>query len=303
MEKRYHRPDGSIVWVHLSVSPTAKTGEPILHHIAVVEDITQRKHAEQRLLEMNSTLEARVHERTSQFEAANRELEGEIGERRRIEAQLRISLEEKDTLLREIHHRVKNNLAVVSGLFYLETTRVTDERSRHVLQEAQHRIRSMAMVHEELYKSDNLAAVSFPDYLRALVTYLLQSYTATSGKLTVEMQLDNLLLDADTAVPTGLIFTELLTNCLKHAFPGDRRGTVSVYLIADADGRHLLRVTDDGVGVAPELDVENAGTLGWRLARALTRQLEGSLMVRGTGSGTEAVLLFPHKGTKGGVAT
>lgn len=274
MEKRYRRRDGSIVWVNLTVSSTWNRGQRADHHIAVVEDITTRKQAETALRSWNQTLEARVEERT---------------------LQLRESLEEKETLLREIHHRVKNNLAVVSSLLYLAAARSDDGRAAHVLRESQDRVRSMALVHEELYRSGNLGAISFSDYVSRLLHYVLQSYGGGSPRIRTRLEIREVQLDADSAVPCGLILTELFTNALKHAFPDGRSGTIAVTLQNSDDGCHRLLVSDDGVGIAPGVEIDTAPTLGWRLVRSLTRQLDGTFTIRRTASGTEAALLFPAK--------
>jgi PAS domain S-box-containing protein len=274
IEKRYRRRNGSMVWVNLTVSPTWKPGERPDFHIAIIEDITARKHFEAQLRDMNQALEARVRERTSQLEAA---------------------LEEKETLLREIHHRVKNNLAVISGLLYLEASNVQDEQVLRLLEESQHRVRSMAMVHEKLYRSGNLSAVNCRDYLEALVIYLVQSYSSTSARVRVETNVDELYLDADTAVPCGLILTELLTNSLKHAFPADRSGTIGITL-RNSNGHHILSVSDDGVGLERHEEIESPSTLGLRLVHSLTRQLDGTIAFRATPPGLHAVLQFPSRG-------
>ncbi len=274
MEKRYYRSDGSTVWVNLTVSPTWQAGERPQHHIAIIEDITQRKQAEQRLVHANQTLEERVRERTTE---------------------LQHSLEEKDTLLREIHHRVKNNLAVVSSLFYLESSRTTDAHTMGVLRDAQHRVKSMAMVHEELYRSRNLAAVEAPEYLTSLTEYLLRSYANVSTGVKLKTEVERLRLDVDTAVPCGLILTELLTNCFKHAFPRGRFGTITVSLRQDDEAGVVLTVHDNGVGIGDHVALDNASSLGWRLVGSLSKQLDGTFGIRRTETGTEARLTFPMK--------
>ena len=273
MEKRYHRRDGSAVWVNLTVSPTWQASERPQHYIAIIEDITQRKQAEQRLVQANQSLEERVRERTAALEQ---------------------SVQEKDTLLREIHHRVKNNLAVVTSLFYLESNRTTDQRAMSVLLDAQHRVKSMAMVHEELYRSRNLAAVEAPVYVKSLTEYLLRSYANVSTGITVKTDVENLRLDVDTAVPCGLILTELLTNCFKHAFPRGRSGAITVSL-QQREAAVVLTVRDNGVGIGDHVTIANASSLGWRLVSSLSKQLDGTFEMRRTDGRTEAWLMFPVK--------
>jgi two-component sensor histidine kinase len=150
----------------------------------------------------------------------------------------------------------------------------------------------MALVHEVLYRSGNLAAIDFPDYADRLVKYLLPSYGAVSDRVRVELRMDPLSVDTDAAIPCGLILTELLTNALKHAFPDGRSGTIVVALDRGQDGDHWLVVRDDGIGIPPELSADNASTLGWRLVRSLTRQVEGTFAITRTNPGTEAALRF-----------
>jgi two-component sensor histidine kinase len=295
MEKRYCRKDGSTLWVNLTVSPTWKDGQRPRSHIAIVEDITRRKQAEQRLVHVNQTLEERVRDRTAQLVTINGELEGEVRQRQRIEVELRQSLEEKDTLLREIHHRVKNNLAVVSSLFYLESTRLADAHTIGVLTDARHRVRSMAMVHEELYRSRNLDGIEAPAYLQSLTEYLLRSHPIASTRVAVATDIDMLRLNADAAIPCGLILTELLTNCFKHAFPSDRTGTITVTFRPQGDDRVILAVSDDGGGIAPGTSIDNGSSLGLRLVRSLARQLDGTFAIESRQCGTEARVTFPAK--------
>ena len=213
--------------------------------------------------------------------------------RREAEAALRASLEEKETLLREIHHRVKNNLAVVCSLFYLESTYAQDERVVVLLQEAQDRVRTMALVHESLYRSENLAAVNFGDYTRSLLESLFRSYGSLSQRVHLRTDLEGVLLTVETAIPCGLILNELVTNCLKHAFPAAQTGEICVRLRRQEDGRCLLSVTDTGIGVPPDLNTQKGLSLGLRILRSLTGQLEGKLEIYPTNPGTEARLSFP----------
>ena len=153
----------------------------------------------------------------------------------------------------------------------------------------------MALVHEELYRSGNLGAIGFSDYVSRLLHYVLQSYGGGSPRIRTRLEIREVQLDADSAVPCGLILTELFTNALKHAFPDGRSGTIAVTLQNSDDGCHRLLVSDDGVGIAPGVEIDTAPTLGWRLVRSLTRQLDGTFTIRRTASGTEAALLFPAK--------
>jgi PAS domain S-box-containing protein len=287
------RKSGTTFPVEISINPVQTANGPCV--LSAIADITERRRLETTLRDINQILERRVGDRTAALEASNRQLEGQIRERQRVEEQLRGSLQEKETLLREVHHRVKNNLAVVSSLLYLEASRASDDHTLRILHEAQQRVQSMAMVHEELYRSGNLAAIDLRDYLERLLRYLLHCYSSASGRIDVRTDMDRLLLDPDRAVPCGLIFTEVLTNTLKHAFPHGRAGTIHVRLHRAANGHHVLTVGDNGIGLAPGLDVERASTLGWRLVQGLSRQLDGAFAIRDADPGTEAVLQFPGR--------
>jgi two-component sensor histidine kinase len=211
-----------------------------------------------------------------------------VAEGRRIQDQMTLSLREKEVLLREIHHRVKNNLQVVSSLLSLQADRVpADAEVAHLVAESQSRIRSMALVHESLLQSATMASIEMRPYARRL-TEELGASCAPSGRVRIELAADDLRLGIDRAVPCGLILNELITNALKHAFPGDRAGVVRV--VVRGDSRRLtLSVEDDGVGLPDGADPAEARTLGLRLVQALAEQLGGTLAV-GRGPGTRIEL-------------
>ena len=203
-------------------------------------------------------------------------------------ADLRKSLVEKDSLLKEIHHRVKNNLQIVSSLLRLQASRVASPDTRTVLMDMEGRIHSMALVHEHLYLSENLAAVDLATYLRQLCNYLYHSLILIPGSVQLHLDISHVALPIDQAIPCGLLVNELVSNAFKHAFPNGRHGQLWVCLkpLADAGG-WLLRVADDGVGLPPGLDLAHISSLGLKLASDLSRQLAAQLTL---GSGPGAVL-------------
>jgi PAS domain S-box-containing protein len=219
----------------------------------------------------------------------------DITERKRAEEQVLASLHEKEVLLKEIHHRVKNNLAVISSLFYLQSTYAHDEQSVLMFRESQDRVRSMALVHESLYRSENLAEVDFGEYARSLATNLFRSYSLPPNNVRLKTDIEQVTLSIETAVPCGLILNELISNCLKHAFPSSRQGEVRLNLRVEPEGRCRLRVSDDGVGMPEGLDVMNTRTLGMRLVRSLISQIDGDIEFHNHQPGTEAELTFPLK--------
>ncbi|MBI5383909.1 MAG: response regulator [Verrucomicrobia bacterium] len=215
----------------------------------------------------------------------------DIAERKRGEERLRASLREKETLLREVHHRVKNNLQVISSLVSLQADGLADAGLQALFQEVCHRVRSMALVHEKLYQSVDLARVNFGDYARELMDYLVRSH-GTAARVTWRIEADPVPLDIEKATPCGLILNELATNALKHAFRGRDRGEIAVELRHGSDGEVRLRLADDGVGLPPGLDWRRAGSLGLRLVQLLAGQLNGKVET-GVGPGTEFRVSFP----------
>ncbi len=218
----------------------------------------------------------------------------DITDRKQVDL-LRRALEEKETLLREIHHRVKNNLQVVSSLLNLQAARIVDSTALAIFSESRARVRSIALLHEKLYRSVDVATVDMESYLTDLVGELRRTYPA-GGRLLVKFEIDGVKLGLDAAVPCGLIANELFTNVLKHAFVGRPKtepGHVIVRMTA-SEGMTELAMIDDGVGVeAAIVERDDGTTLGLRLVRTLARQLEGALVVRSSSTGTVATLRFP----------
>jgi two-component sensor histidine kinase len=218
----------------------------------------------------------------------NQAMETEIEQR--VE-QIRASLREKETLLKEIHHRVKNNLQVISSLLSLQSDRLADTMVRKLFLDARDRVRSMALVHEKLYNSQNLARVELGEYTRSLMNDLLQGHAALASKVRLRIEQDSVLVPVDVAIPCGLILNELATNALKHAFRERAEGEIAIETRRLADGRIRIVFSDDGDGLPPEIDWRSADTLGLRLIRMLTDQLGGtSELDNGQGTRFELVL-------------
>ncbi len=215
----------------------------------------------------------------------------DVTERRRSEERIKASLEEKEVLLKEIHHRVKNNLQVISSLLNLQSSYFSDDAAHRMFRDSQNRIKSMALMHEQLYCSGDMAMVDFKGYVDGLLKGLVRSYGMPPG-VTLDVDIGDVSFGMDTAIPCGLIINELLSNALKHAFPAGKRGRVDVSLHpADAGGYELV-VKDTGVGLPEDLDFREAGTLGLRLVRTLAEgQLEGSVEMK-TNGGTEVRVRF-----------
>ena len=215
----------------------------------------------------------------------------DITERKEAEDQLRLSLQEKEVLLKEIHHRVKNNMQVISSLLDLQSAQITDPLVRAPFLDSQNRIKSMALIHERLYQSPDLARIDFTNYLQLLVPRLFDSYQTTDQQVSLKIQAEEVSLEVSQAIPCGLIINELVANALKHAFPKGRQGELCLRLEKSPDDEILLVVEDNGVGLPEGVDLGHSSTLGLQLVQVLTRQLKGSVAVHRS-AGTRFELRF-----------
>jgi two-component sensor histidine kinase len=206
-------------------------------------------------------------------------------EQRHADEQIRAALEEKEVLLKEVHHRVKNNLQVISSLLYLQANSLSDGAAREVLRDTRERVNSIALVHEQLYRSANFSAIDFGEHLRELAANVAYSHGAERRGIALEMKVMEVNLQLDVAIPASLIFNELLSNAFKHAFPGNRTGRVEVTLYQNGSDDLVLRVSDDGAGLPDGLDWNRPATLGLKIVRNLTEQIHGRIDVAaGAGS-------------------
>jgi PAS domain S-box-containing protein len=218
----------------------------------------------------------------------------DITERIAFEERLKASLREKEVLLKEVHHRVKNNMQIISSLLRLQSDQVSHPEVQGVFQESQNRIRSMALVHEMLYQSPDLASISLAAYLKNLVNGLFRSFRVDTHQVALALEVADLPLGIDLALSCGLIINELVSNSLKHAFPDNRRGEVSISARRVAPEELLLTVRDTGVGLPPDLDIRKTSSLGLRLVTLLVGQINGSLELDGP-PGATFVIRFPVK--------
>jgi PAS domain S-box-containing protein len=201
----------------------------------------------------------------------------DITERRRAEEAVQAALREKEVLLKEVHHRVKNNMQVISSLFSLQADHIEDAEARRILKEGQARVRSMALVHEKLYQSGNLSKIDFGGYLQSLAVHLFQAMAVDEGQVRLEEDLGEVSLDINAAVPCGLLANELISNALEHAFSGGQRGVIRLGLRRLADGDVELRVADDGAGFPEGLDFRLTQSLGLQIVNLLVSQLDGTI--------------------------
>jgi PAS domain S-box-containing protein len=279
------RKDGSRFWASFVITALHDAHGELQGFAKVTRDITERREAEQALEAANEQLEHRVAERTAELQALNTRLEA--------------SLREKEVLLKEIHHRVKNNLQVVSSLLSMQSATVQNPAVHDFVQESERRIQAMALVHATLYQGSDVAHFQLAAYVEALSQQLARAYGVDPGRIILQSQVEGVVLPPDTAIPCGLILSELLSNCLKHAFPGGAVGDVSVTLTNTAD--HLaLRVSDNGCGFPEHLDFRHTESLGLQLVCALTEQLQGTIALERDGGTAFTVTVPLPSGPEGG---
>jgi two-component system, sensor histidine kinase PdtaS len=252
------RKDGTEVPIEIGLNPLdTSEGHFVLSSIA---DITERKRADEGLRALNAELEQRVGARTSE-------------------------LNERESLLQEIHHRVKNNLQVISSLINMQIRGIDEGSSRIALRDCQSRLETMAEIHEMLYQSDNYAQVPFAKYAKNLTTRVLSASGTSTSTIALKFELEELSLPVEQAIPCGLILNELVANSIKHAFLNDTSGTICVELRQVLDHSVFLAVSDSGIGISPPLDLEALSSLGVQLVMTLVEQLEGQLeIIRQPGS-------------------
>ncbi len=238
-ESRTTRKDGTVLWTSSTVTPVYSNAGELQNIVVIDADITLRKNMEQ---------------------------------------QIRESLEEKNILLKEIHHRVKNNLQIIVSLFNLQSAFIHDKESNKVIREGQDRIRSMALIHDRFYQSDGTSRIDFDDYIKRLCDTIFQSQRADKNKISLVIDADKISLDIDTAVPCGLIINELVSNAIKHAFP-DRNGVIKVTFKMNESDKHVLIISDNGIGLPDNIDFSNSESLGIQLVNVLTDQIDGKLYI------------------------
>ena len=202
----------------------------------------------------------------------------DITNRKHAEEEIKRSLREKETLLAEIHHRVKNNMQIISSLLSLQSKDIEDERALSLIKNCEDRIRSMSLVHEKLYLSEDLSSIDFHDYMKDLSARLFQVHRVDSRVLSFSSQIKDVSFNIETAIPLGLIINELISNALKHAFPEGKKGSIAVELTQDKKREeYILTVTDDGIGFPEVTDYRNTETFGLQLVDMLTEQFHGTM--------------------------
>jgi PAS domain S-box-containing protein len=214
----------------------------------------------------------------------------DITDTKKAEEKIKKSLEEKNVLLQEIHHRVKNNMQIISSLLSLQSRHIDEEKTLNILNESQGRIKAMAMVHEKLYQSKNFDNINFADYIKSLIIQLESSYHMDTSLIKTNINVEDIYLDINTAIPCGLIINELISNIIKHAFKKGEKGTINANF-SRIGNDYILSVKDDGIGLPLNVDIENIDTLGLKLVNALVNQLEGTMEIN-RNDGTQFIIKF-----------
>ena len=254
----------------VTIAAVQQSSSNDLAYVGISRDVTERKITEAELEDYRKNLESLVEERTVA-------LQKEIAENKAVQVNLADSLQEKELLIKEVHHRVKNNMQVISSLLSIQAEGAGDAHYAHLLNESQQRIKSMALIHETLYQSKDLLKIDFQEYIESLTTSLSRSYASPGVSVHVAVNVDNVLLDLETAVPCGLVINELVSNSLKHAFNNkESMGLIDINFKAN-DCFYDLRISDNGIGLPADFDPTSNLSMGLEIVSILTTQLEGEL--------------------------
>jgi len=257
---RYH--DGTYRWLYDNGKPLFTPEGEFAGYIGSCYDIHDRRMAEEEIRRLNADLEKRVSERTEDLQHALTRIEK--------------SLHEKEILLREVHHRVKNNFQIILSLLSLQSRSTGDEKFSRGMQESQNRIRAMAFVHEKLYTSADLSRIDLEGYVKYLTKQLFTFFGVRPATVSLNLDINNIFSDINTAIPLGLIINELVSNSLKHAFPHGRTGQITI-IILDDPKELILTYQDNGIGFSKGFDWQTAESLGFKLIRVLVDQLDGTI--------------------------
>jgi two-component sensor histidine kinase len=258
-------------------------------------EIGARRQAELDLRNAQQELDRRVRDRTEELSLANEKLKLEIAQRTRAEEQIRASLREKEVLLSEIHHRVKNNLQIISSLLALQSEKLDDDNIVAALRDCQGRIRSIALIHDQLYRSVDLSMIDYAEYLTCLTKALLQTHCDKAGSVDIITHADNIFLEVAQALPCSLVINELVTNSLKHAFPAGCAGEIRIGFSRSDDDTYTFTVADNGSGLPQDFDYRNTTSLGLQLVTNLVEsQLRGAIEICNNNGATFRVT-FRHQ--------
>lgn len=284
--------NGKYIPMNVSVSIIYGKNKNTEGIVIAARDLTDVKKLINDLEETKNKLEDIVEERTKNLINTNIELQKEIKERKKVDEKIRISLKEKEALLREIHHRVKNNLQVISSLLDLQSGRLKEKSSIDAFKESQNRIKSMSLIHEQLYQSKNLTKIDFEKYIKNLTINLFNLYSGSPDDISIKINAKDVLMSIGKAIPCGLIINELVSNSLKHGFPDGKQGEILIDFLLENDKEYKLVVKDNGIGFPEDLNLQNIESLGLQLVNMLTQQLKGTVELD-RNHGTTFKITFP----------
>ncbi len=309
LELEMVRKDGGPGWMWARGEVVRDPSGAVVGLRGVTIDITVRKQAEKQMAQSLADLDvtrgqlqnlvdeqnmtASENQRLlKQAATSRRALLSILEDQKKVESELRGSMRDKEALLKEVHHRVKNNLQVITSLLRLEAAKQAEPTVKDAFSDMQNRIRSMALMHETLYRTGDFAQVNLGDYLRQLSVQLFRAQSVAPDRVQLELKQNRVMVDLDQAIPCGLIVNELLTNALKHGFPEGHSGQVLVKLEQASDDQVQLQVSDTGVGLPSGFDISQSNSLGLQLVSDLTRQLQGELTI---GAPAQFTIRFKHK--------
>lgn len=244
-------------------------------------------------------MEELVEARTAELIRTNEQLKNEIAERIKKEEQIKAALKEKDVLLREIHHRVKNNLQVIYGLLEIQSVYIKDQQSLDMCKSLKNLILTMSLVHKTLYKSNDLSQVDFQSYISELIKILYESFNVRADRVALKMHFEDFSFGVKTALPCGLVINELVSNSLKYAFPDNRKGEITISLTPCEQGKVELIVSDNGIGMPEDMDINKAETVGLNMIRFFVKNMLRGKMELRRENGTEAIIRFPFDSDSG----
>jgi|GEM_PF-2297848 two-component sensor histidine kinase len=251
----------------------------LLKNKRLEKEIDRRKQAELELEKTHMQLEMRVKERTIELEKAKRELGEELKWRKQSEGELKQSLEQKERLLKEIHHRVKNSMQIISSMLTLQSLFTGDKKVLQILENFNNRIKSMALVHDMLYQTKDLNSIDSREYLETLLQTLLDYCNHDQKKIALKMDIERVSLDIETAIPLGLIVNELVTNSLKHGFQDTEEGEINISFHNGNGNRITVRICDNGKGLKEDFDIKTSGNMGLHITAMLAHQLNGEVKI------------------------
>jgi PAS domain S-box-containing protein len=251
VQHRFKRADGSYIWVESLGNPLFDQGNQYNGVVFSMTDINSLKAAEENL---------------------------------------KTSLEDKELLLRELHHRVKNNMQIISSLLSLQSQHIKDERDLKIFKSSQTRVKTMSLIHEELYSSQDFSHINLSEYIRNLTKELLTSHIGDPGRVQLTVNVEDINMELETAIPLGLLINEIVANSVNHAFPHHQKGEIIVDLKREGDA-FILKISDDGIGIPEYIDFEKAETLGFQLVNNLVNQLDGEIEMQ-TNNGVTFIVKF-----------